>query len=121
MGWWSFCFIERLNIEPLPELILLFAVVAALIRLAVYCASVTPSFNLWGRVASGRLLVPGFDKVLLTPFAAVLVAIVGGMIIRRSGSWYPVAESCVIALIWYVLFSGGPTLRNWILTGQHRF
>lgn len=121
IGWWSFCAIECFKIAPLPELILVFAVLAAAIRLTIYCSGLTPSFNVWGRIVSGRILVPGFDKVFLTPLAVMLLATFGGMIIRRSDSWYPVTESCVIALICYVLFSGGPTLRNWVLTGQHRF
>jgi len=120
-GWWSFCLIKRLGIEPLPELIVFFAIFAATFRLVIYCSGVTPPFNVWGRFASGRIVVPGFDKVFLTPLATVLLGIVGGMIIRRSGSWYPVTECCLIALVWFVLFTGGPTLRNWILTGQHRF
>lgn len=121
IGWWSFCFIKRLDAEPHPELILFFALIAAACRLTIYCPRLAPSFNLWGRITSGKIIVPGFDKVLLTPLAAVLLAIIGGMIIRRSGSWYPVVESGVIGLILYVLLSGGPRLRNWTLTGRHRF
>jgi hypothetical protein len=120
VGWWSFCIIERSKMDPVPELILLFAIFAAFIRLGVYCSGVMAPVNIWGRIASGRIIIPGFDKVFLTPLAVVLLAILGVIIIRRSGSWYPVAESCVISLIWYTLFGGGPTLRHWALTGQHR-
>ena len=72
-------------------------------------------------MASGNIVVPGYDKVFLTPLAAVLLATVGAVIVRRSGSLYPVAESMVIAMIWLVLFLGGPRLGQWILTGRHRF
>ena len=120
-GWWTYCVIKSSDMGPLPGLVLAFAVLAALQRLMIYCSRVSPPFNVWGRIASGRIVLPGFDKVLLTPLAVVLVGVVGGMIIRRSGSWYPVVESCVIALLWFVLFTGGPTLRNWMLTGQLRF
>lgn len=120
LGWWSFCVIERSTMEPAPEFILLFAIFAALIRVAVYCSGVMAPFNVWGRITSGRIIVPGYDKIYLTPLAVVLVAILGSIIIKRSGAWHPTAESCVIAVIWFVLFSGGPTLRNWALTGQHR-
>lgn len=120
-GWWSFCLIERIKPDPLPELIVIFAFVAAVIRWAVYASGITPPFNLWGRIAWGKIVVPGFDKILLTPAAAVGVAILGGMFIRHAGSWFPVTESCVFALVWYVLFAGGPTLRSWVLTGHHGF
>ncbi|MGA2748793.1 MAG: hypothetical protein ABSG59_08455 [Verrucomicrobiota bacterium] len=120
-GWWTYCIIKSSDMESLPGLVLTFALVAALLRLMIYCSSVAPPFNMWGRIASGRIVLTGFDKVFLTPLAVVLIGVVGGMIIRRSGSWYPAVESCVIALLLFVLFTGGPALRNWILTAQLRF
>jgi hypothetical protein len=42
------------------------------------------------------------------------------ILVKRSGAWYPEAEAIAIAVIWYVLLGGGPTLRNWVLTGQLR-
>ena len=120
-GWWSFCGMEHLKDCPPPELIVVFAGLAAVFRLARYCAGLMAPFSLWSRIAWGRIVVPGFDKIFLTPLVAVLVSILGGMVIKRSGVRVPVTESCVFALVWYVLFAGGPTLRNWVLTGQHRF
>ncbi len=119
-GWWSFCIIKNSAADPMPELILLFAIFAAFIRLGIYCIGVAAPVNVLGRIASGRFIIPGFDKVFLTPLAVILVAILGCIIIKRFGPWYPVTESCVIAAIGYVLFSGGPTLKNWALTGMHR-
>jgi hypothetical protein len=26
-----------------------------------------------------------------------------------------------VGLIWFALLAGGPTMRKWILTGQHRY
>lgn len=121
IAWWTFCTIVRSGMDPAPGLLLFFAIVMAIIRLAIYGSGVSAPFGLWGRIVSGQPLLPGFDKVFLTPLAAILVAITGGMIIRRSGSWYPAVESAVFALVWFVLFVGGPTLRRWNLTGQHRF
>ena len=119
-GWWIFCVIENSKMDPLPELILMFAIFAAAIRLGIYCNGVTPPFNVWGRFVSGRIIVPGFDKVFLTPIAVVLAAILGVIIVKRSGAWYPAAEAVVFAAVWFLLLGGGPSLRNWILTGQFR-
>jgi hypothetical protein len=119
-GWWSFCVVEASNMDPLPELILVFAILTGIGRLATYCSGCTPSFNIWGRISSGRIIVPGFDQVFLTPLALVLVAMLGEIVIRRSGSWYPVTEAVVFGMTWYVLLGGGPTRRNWMLTGQYR-
>ncbi len=120
-GWWTYCVVKSSQMDSLPGLILTFAVVAALTRLAVYCSGVVPPFNVLGRIASGRIVLPGFDNVFLTPLAVVLAGVVGGMIIRRSASCYPAAEAFIMALLLLVLFIGGPSHRKWVLTGRHRF
>ena len=119
-GWWCYCAIVAAKMDPLPELILCFAILAALFRLGLYGSGTAPPINILGRIASGRFIVPGYDKIFLTPLAVVLTAILGVILVKRSGAWYPAAESCVLAVIWYVLFGGGPTLRSWVLTGQVR-
>jgi hypothetical protein len=121
VGWWMFCALARLQPEPFPEFILLFGLSAAGMRLLIYCAAVVTPFNLWSRIATGRLVIPGFDRVFVTPAVAVLAATIGGMVVRRSGTWLLVAESAVVAVVCFVLLAGGPTLQNWLLTGQHRF
>lgn len=121
VGWWCFCGIRVLDFQPHPGLILLGAIFAALMRFAFYCSGLATPFNLCARIATGRIVLPGFDRVFLTPGAVVLVAMAGAVVIRHSGFWYPVTESIVIALIGCVLLMGGPTLRNWVLTGYHRW
>jgi hypothetical protein len=119
-GWWTFCVISASREDPGPEWILFFAVLLALFRLIRYGAGTAPPFNIWGRFASGRLIIPGYDKIFLTPLATVLVAVLGVIVVKRYGSWYAGAESCLIAVVWWIVFGGGPTLRNWALTGEHR-
>lgn len=124
-GWWSFCLIKAFAIEPADigsasGVILVFTILAAFVRLGIYASGISTPFNIFGRIATGRIVVPGFDKIFATPIAVVIAALIGTMIVRRSGAWYPVTQSLVIAIVWCVLFGGGPTLRNWALTGQVR-
>lgn len=119
-GWWSFCIIRGSGMDPLPEFVLFFAIFAAFIRVGVYRSGVVAPFNIWGRIVTGRIVVPGYDKVYVTPLAVVVLGVVACIVIKRSGAWYPVGESVMMAVIWSVLFSGGPTLRNWALTGLFR-
>ena len=120
-GWWTFCAIVGLEIESSPAAILFLGAVAAVVRFAMYCSGLGPSFNLWGRLASGRIIVPGFDRVVVTPLIVLALAVAGGVVIRHSGSWYPAASACLVGLLWFTLLAGGPTMRRWILTGQHRY
>jgi hypothetical protein len=120
-GWWAYCAIVGFEFPPSPATILVFAAFAALARFAIYCSGLGPSFNVWGRLVSGRIIVPGFDQVVVTPLVVLALAIAGGVAIRHSGAWYPVASACVVGLLWFTLLDGGPTMRKWILTGQHRY
>lgn len=120
-GWWTYCAIVSLEIPPSAAALLFFAVMAALMRLGIYCSGVVPSFNLWGRFASGRIIVPGFDQVWVTPLVVIALATAGGVAVRHAGGWYPEVTAGVVALLWWALLSGGPTMRTWVLTGQHRY
>ncbi len=122
VGWWLYCFIKCFQAEPMPAgMVLFLAIVAACARVVIYCMGVVPPFNVWGRMASRRFILPGFDKVFLTPVAVVAVGVLGGMLIQHSGSWYPSADCLVVAILLLVSFEGRPSLRDWMLTGQVRF
>jgi len=120
-GWWTYCAIVGFQMPFSPGAILFLALPGALLRLVVYCTGLSPSFNLWGRFASGRIIVPGFDRVFVTSLSAVALATAFGVVIWYSGSWNPVASAFAIASTCFLLLSGGPTMQNWVLTGQHRY
>jgi hypothetical protein len=119
-GWWTFCACSTADTASLAGFVIFFAIVAALARLVIYCDGRRPPFTLRGRLVSGRLLVPGFDQVFLTPLAVVLLSVAGAVLILHSGPWRLLAEAGIVALLWFVLLDGGPTFRHWHLTGQHR-
>jgi hypothetical protein len=120
-GWWIYCLMAGPQMPLPPEALLLIAGMAALIRLAIYCSGLGPSFNLWSRLASGQIIIPGFDQVFVTPVLVVALAIAGGILIRHSGAWSSETTAALVALLNFVLLSGRPTMRQWLLTGQHRY
>jgi hypothetical protein len=119
-GWWTFCLSTAFEARFPLELILFLSVVLAGVRLLIYCVSVATPFNVWGRLASGRLVLPGFDRVFVTPLGVIVLGVFGGALIRGAGSQAVVAGAWVVGLLWFVALAGGPNLRNWLLTGQHR-
>ena len=120
-GWWTFCLCAFLEITVPPGLLLTLFICAAAIRLLIYCGTVTPPFNVWGRLTSGRLIIPGFDRVFLTPLAVIVLGIVGGALLPRDGAWANRSTAFLVTVLWFVLLAGGPTLQNWFLTGHHRW
>jgi hypothetical protein len=120
LGWWAYCLSVGTHMESNPELILIFGIIGSLTRVGFYWVGLAPSFSFRSRLV-GRLIVPGFDQIFAAPLAAIATAIVGAVVIRHSGSWHPAAHAVFFGLIWFILLACGPTMRNWVLTGEHRF
>jgi len=122
VGWWTYCLCVLAEDAVPAGFILFLGVILAGIRLLVYCKNVTTPFNVWGRFATGRLIVPGFDRVFVTPLGVIVLAALGAALMRRMGDESQAAVgSGMVGLLWFLLLAGGPTLRNWLLTGQHRY
>jgi hypothetical protein len=119
LAWWSYCVFIASEAEPLPELIMCYGFMGALSRVGIYCTGRLPPFSVLGRIGSGRIILPGFDKIFLTPLVTAVMAVLGAVFIRQSGPWYPPVESCVLGMLTFVLLGGGPTMKEWMLTGQH--
>ncbi len=121
MAWWTYCFHSGVQSPPFPGFVIAFAVLGALTRFVIYCSSVTPPFSLPARIMTGRLILPGFDRVFVTPLVSITAGILAAALIRRSGPFYLSVESGAVGLLWFILLNGKPTLKNWLLTGYHRY
>jgi hypothetical protein len=96
------------------------SLVAALVRVLVYTMSHSPPLSFWGRIATGRLIIPGYDIVFVTPMFVAL----GGLPLY-FGLWsigVPPVTALAIAtsLLLGLAFTGGPRLRAWQLTAPCR-
>jgi hypothetical protein len=93
----------------------------ALIRMVRYQVGYASPRPIWARLVTGRLIVPGYDYVLLTPLATVIAG-TGLAILAPPVRWIyePVYVGGSIALLILIAVGGGPTLVGWRLTGGHR-
>jgi len=94
--------------------------IVALWRCLIYAKSHSPPFSFRGRIATGSLLIPGYDVVFLTPLAIVL-----GGLPAYFGLWSigvpPVTSLAItISLLLGLACTGGPRLRAWQLTAPCR-
>jgi hypothetical protein len=121
LGWWAYCLMTGLGADPVPGLVLAYGVVAGLIRLGIYWGGIAPSFSFRSRIFFGRLIVPGFDQIFIAPLIAIFVAVIGGMMTAHAAKWALAAQAFFFGLITFILFAAKPAMRNWVLTGEHRF
>lgn len=97
-----------------------FGGLAALVRLMMYLGHCQTPLGLWARLLTGRLVIPGYDRVLLAPLATVLVAIATAAATYRGGTAAELAVAVnVMAPLAAALFLP-PSLADWRLTGGYK-
>ena len=91
---------------------------AAFARAVTYFFEYRPPISLLGRIATRRLIIPGFD-VALVPFAAAASVLLAAGV---ASPWLSPAYTGPLALAaaWSLLIGMPPSLRDRALTGNHR-
>lgn len=122
-GWWCFGVTTNMPGDKQPGLLILsipMVSFGALVRWALYCGNHWPPLSLWGRVRTGRWIIPRYDRVLVAPLLAVAV---NGLGTAAALAWRlnaPTAMAIVTAVPVGILLCAGPALAAWQLTGGHR-
>jgi hypothetical protein len=125
IGWLQFCLL--FHFRDLPEIahvykttyvwVVMFFVLG---RLWIYSRGYAPPISVLGRIATGRLVISGYDIVLLAPIATLIVGYALPEVLTAFGMhlsiMYPISSSVVA---WLAL-ALPPARETWQLTGHHR-
>lgn len=124
-GWAVYNVSYRITSDPLVEiegmiLLALLIGMLSLFRLVVYCNGHHAPISLFGRLTTGRLIIPKFDIVLVAPAVTCLV----GWTILTMGTAMQWPASIVLSLMTAAVLSLvinlGPWRSRWRLVGAHR-
>ena len=93
-------------------------------RLFFYCSNHWPPISLWGRLWTGRWIIPGYDKVFIAPLLTGVVGW-GGLVLVGSltqGEQPMFAPACggLLALTLITATVTGPSHQRWKLTAPCR-
>ena len=98
----------------------LLAFFVAFWRTLAYIGFYRPPISLLGRIFTGRLIIPKYDKVFIAPICILLVGKPLSIVLQRCGlSTVWNFEICSF-LIFVLAFSLPPTLKKWRLTGAYQ-
>lgn len=125
LGWLVFCVAEQVQImddfeQKAYEALTAMILIPLAMRIAIYVFGFVPPISLLGRLKTGRLIIPGYDVVLVGP-AAVAIVLYLLQAVARGWNMDPVFAMPVIATICcYLTLALPPSLETWQLTGHHR-
>ncbi len=97
-----------------------FSIIAGTGRLLVYAGARGSPLGLWGRLKSGRLIIPGYDRVFIAPLATAAAGCTLPAALVALGAPLPVAAFAGVLAVCLAAFGMGPTLAEWDLTGDYR-
>ncbi len=124
LGWWLYCVLSLIA-NPLRAhwswlAMWLAAAKGISMRCLIYCIDYRPPISFWGRLWTGRWLIPRYDHVLVTP---VLICLVACFMPRVLTAWQTPADAVfpiTTSLVALVALNMPPSFERWRLTGFHR-
>lgn len=120
VGWWMFCIMLASESRSGGGVLQTGVVIAAMLRLLLYLPGTAPPFTLISRLKYRTFIVPAYDRVFTTPIVAVLAGFAAGIFVRGAGNAALLVQCAASSVICFLLLNGGPTRRNWMLTGCFR-
>jgi len=92
----------------------------AMVRLVIYLVRHFPPISFWGRIATGRLIIPRYDQMVVAPLAAVLAAWFCPQVFGLIGLNAKLAAALGGFCVLMILLKMGPSFRDFELTGAYR-
>jgi hypothetical protein len=89
-------------------------------RLMAYMIEYWPPISLWGRIATGRWIIPGYDRILAAPLCTLAVGLASAAGLYAAGVPGEIAYPISTALVLLVALNMGPSFECWRLTGHYR-
>jgi hypothetical protein len=124
IGWYVYAWVHLweplVNYQGLCVCAVLAGVLMGVIRYSIYVRENKSPISVWGRICTGRLVIPRYDYVMLAPLATFLTPVVVVCTGRQMQSPLPLVAALAAGAGVLVSLAVGPSLRHWRLTGGHR-
>jgi hypothetical protein len=95
-------------------------IIGVVVRLFRYLDGYMPPTSLLGRLGTGRLIIPGYDRVFVAPAVAAIAAFGIPLAFEAAGWNERLGLSVATTATLFANLGMGPTLAEWRLTGRRR-
>lgn len=106
------------RLTPLFYIVPLF--LAPFFRSFAYIAQHHPPISFFGRICTGRLIIPKYDVVFLAPIATLLAGVFAPYLLKMIAVPNYIAYELAGSLSIFMALAFPPTFEKWHFTGQHR-
>jgi len=120
LTWWVHVIRWAIDEPYHSGLLVIIALFVALVRAITYGGVHRPPISLLGRIFTGRLMIPRYDKIYVAPICILLAGTILPFSLGRLGFDQVWNFELCFFLIFFLALSLPPNLREWRLTGAHR-
>ncbi len=114
---------ERMNLQTTCSSVLaLFGLIVSMNRLGIYVSGRESPLGAISRLATGRLIIPGYDKIFLVPLLVLVVGLVIPASLYSATTELPIAAMTFVHVFAVLALALGcpPSLPMWSFTGDYR-
>jgi hypothetical protein len=105
---------------PLAFIIPFASIYIAFFRTGFYTLRYRAPISLLGRLITGRLIIPRYDKVFIAPICIILAGTIFPLVLYLLRLEPGDLLECSLFMVVFLTFAMPPTLKTWRLTGAHR-
>lgn len=125
LSWWLFVLSSFVRLSEIREraAVALFFIVWMMVpitRVAVYLQGYQSPISFWGRIWTGRWIIPGYDRVFVPPILILAGGPLSVYCLQAGGVPLDIAAIIGIGIVMLLSLTLPPRLRRWRLTGKHR-
>jgi hypothetical protein len=118
MTWWLH--IARWYVDDPYEFALLAIFILFIVLGRIGFCVYLPPISFWGRIRTGHLIIPRYDKVFIAPIVIIITGIFVPRLLINSGINNTLAFELTVFCVLFEGFILPPNLKDWRLTGAHR-
>ncbi|MCA9043332.1 MAG: hypothetical protein KDA69_03375 [Planctomycetaceae bacterium] len=105
---------------PLGTLVSMLGIVLSMVRAGAYVSGHAPPLGFFGRLATGRLIIPGYDYIFLAPVTVATLAVGGAVILGHLHTPPVLSAVSLLFMVIFLITTMPPDLAVFHLTGNHR-
>ncbi len=106
--------------SALAPLICMLGFAASILRAVIYVSGHAPPIGFFGRLATVRLIIPGYDYIFI-PSITVMILSAGGSVVLQQLHTPPILSAAgLLFLVIFLITTMPPDLVAFHLTGNHR-
>ena len=112
--------VGRLPFGPFAAMVCMLTLVLSAMRAVIYISGHAPPLGFFGRIATGRIIIPGYDYIFVAPLTTIITGVGGTALLAQLKAPPILSVDVMLFLVIFLITTMPPDLSVFHYTGNHR-